>query len=197
MSRYVESIRLDNGVPSRLPYHQARMDQTIREVFGTSCPHKLEGILNEVVPSTAGLIKWRVVYDDKNVTTEFAPYRAKEIVSLKLVHDNEIEYSHKSEDRQAIQKLWEKRGECHDVLIVKDGFVTDSSYANIVFKRLDRWVTPDTCLLKGTMRQFLLDEGIIIQDDIKESDIGRYESFKLINAMLGWNFPARDVSNIN
>lgn len=197
MSRFVESIRLDNGMPSRLAYHQARMDQTISDVFEMPCPYNLEKILREVQPPNAGLVKCRVVYDDKKVTMEFAPYQAKDISTLRLVHDNQIEYSHKSEDRQAIQKLWEKRGECHDVLIVKDGFVTDSSYANIVFKRLDRWVTPDTCLLKGTMRQFLLDEGIIFEDHIKESDIRRYESFKLINAMLGWDFPARDVSNIN
>jgi 4-amino-4-deoxychorismate lyase len=173
------------------------MDQTIKDVFGVTCPHNLELLLTKQRSTMEGVVKCRVVYDHRSVFTEFASYERKHISTLKLVHDNEVSYAHKSEDRQAILSLWEKRGECDDVLIVKNGWITDSSYSNIVFQYLDRWVTPDTCLLEGTMRQFLLDEGIILTERIKEADIGRYKSFKLINALLGWDFPPSDVSNIN
>lgn len=48
------------------------------------------------------------------------------------------------------------------MLIVRDGWVTDTSFTNVVFEDAGGGLyTPETCLLEGTRRQSLLDEGRI------------------------------------
>jgi 4-amino-4-deoxychorismate lyase len=88
------------------------------------------------------------------------------------------------------------RDDCDDILIVKKGNITDSSYSNIVFRRGKNWYTPWSALLKGTMRQNLIDNNKIFQEQIELEDIESFKSFKLINAMLEFDGPEIDVSNI-
>jgi len=82
------------------------------------------------------------------------------------------------------------------VIITKDGFITDSSVANLVFKRKDKWLTPFTYLLNGTQRQFLLDQKIIEEEKITINDLHRYEKVKLINAMLKFDAPEISINQI-
>ena len=74
--------------------------------------------------------------------------------------------------------------------------VTDSSFANIVFKRSKKWYTPWAPLLKGTMRSKLLERNLIQEEEIRLKDIYNFETFKLINAMLEFESPEQDLSNI-
>ena len=78
-----------------------------------------------------------------------------------------------------------QKGEADEILIVKNGFITDISYANIVLKHRDGLITPAHCLLKGTRRQQLLDQGVITEQAINVDDLFRAESVLIINAMLG------------
>jgi len=64
--------------------------------------------------------------------------------------------------------------------------VTDSFAANLLFFDGETWVTPDSPLLKGTKRQFLIDQGIIFEKKIREEDIRNYLKVGLINAMIGF-----------
>lgn len=105
------------------------------------------------------------------------------IESLKLVYDDAISYLHKFEDRSQLDKDFEQRGECDDVLIVKNGMVTDSWQANIVFRKGGEWFTPLPGLLKGTMRESLLDEGRIQEREIYVDEIREFDAFRLINAL--------------
>ena len=82
------------------------------------------------------------------------------------------------------------------MLLVRNGMITDTSYSNIVFRREGEWITPSFCLLKGTMRQYLLDNGKIREEQIAVKDLPRFEKFKLINAMIGWDGEEVNVSNI-
>ena len=95
-----------------------------------------------------------------------------------------------------MNRLYDLRKNCDDVLIVKRGFVTDTSYANIVFKRGKYWYTPWSALLKGTIRAFLLERNLIKEEEIRLEDIKTFESFKLINAMLEFDGPEINISNI-
>lgn len=90
----------------------------------------------------------------------------------------------------------EQKQSCDDILIVKNGFVTDSSISNIIFFDGYKWVTPDTPLLKGTMRQFLLEAAEIKEETITVQNLTTFTSFRLINAMLGFDGPEIDVSKI-
>jgi 4-amino-4-deoxychorismate lyase len=71
-----------------------------------------------------------------------------------------------------------------EILIVKNGLVTDTSFSNIVFYDGSDWITPDPPLLKGTKRTRYLRDGEIRTMKIRSSDISHFEKARLINAML-------------
>lgn len=197
MFRLLESIRLQNGNFHRLSYHQQRMDRSVKELFGERNPINLFESLKEYkLPSKTGLFKCRVVYTKQIESVEFIPYETKPVNSLKVVYDQEIEYEHKYTDRNKIGALFNQRQFCDDILIIKNGFVTDSSYSNVIFYDGVNWITPNTPLLKGTMRQFLLDTAEIKTGPIQVQDISSFKSFRLINAMLAFDGPEIDVSKI-
>ena len=74
---------------------------------------------------------------------------------------------------------------CDEILIVRDGAITDTSYSNVAFFDGRKYVTPDTFLLNGTRRQYLLGTGVLTECRITPSDLGGFERVVLINAMLG------------
>ena len=197
MSRLLESIRLQHGNLHRLSYHQQRMDRSVEELFGQKNSINLfESLKKYKLPSKIGLYKCRVVYTTQIESVEFIPYEVKSVNSLKVVYDQEIEYAHKYTDRNKIGVLFNQRQYCDDILIIKNGFVTDSSYSNIIFYDGINSITPSTPLLKGTMRQFLLDTAEIKAGPISVQDIPSFKSFRLINAMLAFDGPEIDVSKI-
>jgi len=196
MSRLIESIRLEHGRFHRLHFHQARVDRSLVELFQMKGAINLADEFSKQIVPKAGLYKCRVVYREQIETIEFIPYEAKHIQSLKLIHDHEIDYAYKFEDRSRINMLLEQRQFCDDILIIKNGLVTDSSFSNIIFFDGYKWVTPRTPLLKGTMRQFLLEAAEIKEETITIQDIPSFKTFRLINAMLGFDGPEIDVSKI-
>lgn len=197
MSRLIESIRLQDGKFSRLSFHQQRIDRVFREIYLQSSGWDLAKVVADCPKPQHGLYKCRFVYDEATTFVEFVPYTIRSVSTLKIVHDDEIEYAHKFDDRVALNNLWRMRGDCDDVLIIRNGLITDSSYANIVFRSGREWLTPASCLLPGTMRQYLIESGIIKAEKIGESDVKKFDSFKLINALLEWNNPEYPVSNIH
>jgi 4-amino-4-deoxychorismate lyase len=71
-----------------------------------------------------------------------------------------------------------------DIIVIKNGILTDTSIANIAYKINEIWYTPKTPLLNGTTRQRYLDNGIIHEKDIGINDIHKIEEFAILNAML-------------
>lgn len=196
MSLLIESIRLHDGQFHNLFYHEQRMARALRSLFRKNEPVHLEEFLFNAPFPTDGLYKCRVVYDAQSMRKEFVSYEARKIRTVKIVEDDNISYPFKYADRDAINRLFAQRGTCDDVLIVRQGKVTDCSYSNIVFRRGNAWVTPSMPLLEGTMRQQLIDQNKIEAREIEKSDIRSFASFKLINAMLRFDGPEIDVSNI-
>jgi 4-amino-4-deoxychorismate lyase len=131
-----------------------------------------------------GLFKCRIIYSESLQSVEFLPYTLPKISSLKLVVNNQIDYSLKFADRSEIQKMFGKRGLADDVLIVKNGWITDTSFANILFFDGKRWLTPEKPLLKGTQRENLLRQGLIFQADISPANLPDFSKARLINAMI-------------
>jgi 4-amino-4-deoxychorismate lyase len=172
------------------------MIRSLQQVCGIDEDLNLEHFLGELDVPASGLFKCRISYDETTKDVEFIPYQQKKIERIKIVEHDRISYEYKFKDRRVIDKLFELRGDCDDILIVKKGNITDSSYSNIVFRRGKNWYTPWSALLKGTMRQNLLDNNKIFQEQIELEDIESFKSFKLINAMLEFDGPEIDVSNI-
>jgi 4-amino-4-deoxychorismate lyase len=196
MSRLIETIRLLDGKFYNLSYHASRMQRAWKDIFNMNEPWRLDQLLEDQKIPKAGLFKCRVTYDTKLEGITFESYVPKEVMSLKVIHDDAVSYGYKFKDRSVLENHFAKRGKCDDVLIVKDGLVTDTSYANILFKKENEWITPESCLLRGTMRQQLIDKGKIRMERIAVEDISSFEKFKLINSMLLDEGPEIDVSNI-
>ena len=186
MSRLVETIRTEDGQLLNIGFHNERLIRSLYDVFGFKTQINLKKLITVPEAANKGIFKCRVEYDREIRKIEFLPYSIKPVRSLKLVEDNDIDYRYKFVNRSAIDRLMEGRGECDDILIVKNGFITDSSYANVVL--LDQsggWITPSTFLLPGTRRASLLKNGLIKETLITYADLKKYTEVKLINAMLG------------
>ena len=189
----VESMRIEEGVLLNPAWHQERVERTISRYFGkgaSASDYSIKQILASCpLPAelSEGVVKCRLLYsfrgDDFITAVQYQPYVKRSILSLKLVN-GDPEYSFKYADRAAIEELLKGRGEYDDVIIVKNGLLTDASAANITLPRGGRWYTPATPLLQGTTRARLIEEGRLIPVDITPADLPRYEGVKLINAML-------------
>lgn len=196
MSLLIESIKLLDGQFHNLFYHEQRMNRALKMLCGVHENFDLEEFLQLIEKPKQGLYKCRVVYDDQSREVEFVPYQPKVINNLRIVEHDRISYEFKFQNRKLIDRLFELRKDSDDILIVKKGYITDSSYANIVFRRGKKWFTPWSALLKGTMRTKLLERNLISEEEIRVEDINSFESFKLINAMFEFDAPEIEVTNI-
>jgi len=195
MSRFLESIAIVEGQIQRLSWHQLRMDRTLN-AYHKGATLDLNAAINEAASGYTGKVKCRVLYDERIDEVQFSPYVAREISTLRLVRNDTIDYAFKFADRTNIIRLMEQRANCDDILIVRKGLITDSSIANIVFRRGEQWFTPRQPLLKGTMREHLLDKRMLTEADIRPDDVKNYNGYKLINAMVAFAAEEYPVSNI-
>lgn len=181
---FSEVIKICNGKIFNLPAHIERMNFTLQYFFGSTIPFSLK---DEDIPLEfrEGLVKCRIVYSLENLEIEYSHYKFRDINSLKIIHDNSIDYSFKYADRTAFERLMTQKENCDDILIVKNGFVTDTSFTNVVFESDKGLFTPSTYLLPGTKRQTLLKERVIKEKVIRIEDIEDYRKLYLINAMMG------------
>ena len=176
--------------------HNERFNRSRRELLGIQEESSLEVLVILPGDLPPGKIKCRIVYSREIESITFTPYILKKLQSLQLIEDDFIDYAYKFHDRHPLEKL-SQNITADDILIVKNGFITDTSYANIVFWDGIKWLTPAWPLLAGTMRSKLLQEGKIQTEEIKKSDIRFFKSAKIINAMIGLEeSPSIPVRNI-
>ena len=71
-----------------------------------------------------------------------------------------------------------------DILIVKNGLITDTSYSNIILYNGKEWFTPKSFILNGVKRQYLLNTGKVKEIKITLENLKNFEKISLINAML-------------
>ena len=180
-----ETIAFEDGRPERLDYHQERMNQGMRDYFGKSDnPFQLSTLLECPPGYLAGKVKCRMDYHPAGYQIAFERYTIRPIQSLRLVKDNHIRYEYKFVDRKALQKCLAAKGTADEVIIVRKGLITDSSFANLVFRCPDgSLVTPEFPLLKGTMRQFYIDNKIVLPAEIHKGNLRDFTHVTLINSM--------------
>jgi 4-amino-4-deoxychorismate lyase len=163
-----------------LDYHNERLNRTRRELFGCSDILNISDYIK--IPSKK-LLKCKIVYADDVIDIEFAPYTKKEIKSLKLMTENNIDYKYKYANRESINELYEQKGDFDDIIVVQNGFITDTSIANIAVFLDDKWLTPDKPLLKGTCRQRYIESGLLQTADITVGMLKNAKKIAVLNAM--------------
>jgi len=185
MSSFLETIKILDAKIYNLSYHQKRYESVLRS-FGIESFKNLEDYIVDIPQNF--LYRCRVVYDlEHNISVTYHSYKKRDIKSLKIVYADQLEYNKKYLDRTILNRMYEKRERCDDVLIVKNSFLTDTTIANIALLKDGIWYTPINSLLEGTTKRRLLDEGKIVQKDILISDIYTYERVALLNAMIDFD----------
>src|SRR5665647_2632970 len=89
----------------------------------------------------------------------------------------------KMADRTDYQNVFSKRDNCDDVLLVKNGLLTDTSYCNIALFDGVQWFTPKTPLIQGVNRAQLLADGRLLAKDIKLDELLNFQRISLFNAL--------------
>lgn len=183
MSLLFETIKVKNKTLLNLEYHNARLNKSRKDLLG--CTDFID--LREEISVPKGIsndvFKCRVLYSREVEQIQFIPYTMRQIRTIKIVECDTIEYYYKFADRKIFSNLMESV-EADDILIIKNGMVTDTSFSNIIFFDGTNWITPETPLLQGTKRDKLLKEKIIYERSITKNDLQRFEKAALINAMI-------------
>lgn len=183
MKRFIETIKIVDGQFQAVDWH-------IRRVIHTSVSYGASVNIDRAFSAlpeccSQGVFKCRIVYDTEIRNVSFSPYSKRSVKSLKIVDGDNLDYSFKYEDRSQLDSLRELRDGCDDIIIVQNGFLTDTSYTNIVLENSDGLFVPDTYLLNGTMRQRLLADKIVTECPVRTCDLKYYDRIILINAMIG------------
>lgn len=189
MYQLFESIRSQGGKLFLMDYHQKRMAKSYRSFYGNSCPFVLDKIIQPV--DLNDVYKIQFFYDESNFKIKISLYQSKIIETLKLIEIGEFNYGEKRTNWTLIDHFFEQRENCDDILMLKKGWLTDLSYANILLWNGTHWVTPADPLLHGVQRQYLLDQQKIIAQRIHKNELNKFSHFQWINALNPFDFHNR------
>lgn len=184
MCQFIETIRIENGKALNLGFHNYRFNKTRRDVFECNLPVNLADYIQpgEYTERT----QCRIEYQDEVEKVEYQPYTIRPVNNLRMVTSDGLDYTYKSGNRQKLDELFKQKGEADDILIIRDGFLTDTSIANIALWNGEQWETPEKPLLEGTMRASLLGKGLIVPAAIRPHDLSHYSLIRLFNAMISF-----------
>jgi len=96
---------------------------------------------------------------------------------------------HKTDRRELLDTARSSRSDCDEVLLLNEnGQLTEGSYNSLVVKLDGQLVTPPlSCgLLRGVLREELLERGEISERILYPDDLERVEEMWLINSVRGW-----------
>ena len=174
---YIETILITNKIEN-LKFHNIRMNKTRKNFYNLE-PIDLKEYI-EIIPNK----RVRVVYEKKIKKIEYFDLNKREFNKLKVVECDNIEYSYKSENREKLNSL--KVNGYDEVIIVKNGLVTDTTISNLAFFDGKEWHTPKNPLLKGTKREELIQKGFLKEKDIKIDNVKNYKKVVMMNAIIGF-----------
>ncbi|HON02666.1 MAG TPA: aminotransferase class IV [Paludibacteraceae bacterium] len=197
MYRFIESIKLLDGIFYRLKFHQKRMNICSELFYPNDDFIHLQSALTDSHPPQKGLFKCKITFESKILKIEYLPYKKKEINSLRIVHTEIESRPYKKEDRTDFNAAFDMRGNYDDVLLMKNGLLTDTSICNIALFDGFSWQTPTKPLIYGVNRANLLEEGKIFEKDIKLSDLQNYSAIRLFNALIEFGEIELNISNIH
>ncbi len=184
MCLFIETIRIEDGKVYNLDYHIERFNRTRAAFWKGSIPIDLRALVSPQL--LAGIYKCRVVYGREIEEITYVPYQMRDVSSLRLVVADTVDYTYKSTNREKLNALYAQRKMADDILIVKEGCLTDTSIANIALYDGHTWFTPARPLLRGTKRAELLDRKLIVEKDIPQISLKDYSHIMLFNAMIDW-----------
>lgn len=185
-TRCIETIRVENRKIYNLKYHNERLNHTRIQLWNYEDKWDLEKLI--VIPEdlTPARYKLRIAYKQQIEDIRWEPYTQRKINSIKLVHDDHVDYAYKYDQRDYLTQLFGLRDQADEILIVKNQMITDAYFYNVAFYDGSHWYTPNTPLLPGTQRAFLLETGKIKSKSISVASLANFTSLRLFNALTPW-----------
>ena len=184
-----ETLCIENGQVQNLALHQQRYENSLREFYAGQ-PYDIFSIAKILQKNTAlwanlqsPIIRCRIDYNATQYHLQCFPYQRKTYQRFHPVICDDIDYHLKYSDRAIFNELLKQKGDCDEIIIVKQGKITDCTIGNLILRQGSQWFTPDSPLLIGTQRSKLLQERKIIEREILLSDLHLYQEIRLINAL--------------
>ncbi len=191
-SYFLETIKALDGEVYNLSYHQERLESVL-----DSLKHAKNYELNSLLsPPKKGLYRCRVIYNAQEINISYIEYRKREVRSFKLIYDDTIIYDKKYAKRDLLDRHFAQREDADEIIVVKNGLITDTSIANIALYDGKRWFTPKSPLLKGTTRRRYIEEGKILEADIAVDALKSYKKLALMNAMIDFDIITENIRKI-
>ena len=184
MCPFIETIRIEDGKIYNINYHTERCNRTRAAFWQDVADIDLGEFISP--QSLEGIWKCRIVYGKAIEEITYVPYQRRKVSSLRLVTSDTIDYTYKSAHREELNALYAQKGMADDILIVRNGYLTDTSIANVALYDGDTWFTPAHPLLRGTKRSEFLDRQLIVEKDIPQICLKDYSHIMLFNAMIDW-----------
>ena len=181
MYQFFETIRYENGQLFLLELHQKRIARTFELIYGTKPFFDVRELTFEM-PKDVCLHRCRISYNQTSFSVAFYVYQKMHPKVISFYNAGDYTYTVKAEDRGFINNAV-TYSKTDDVIFLKNGFLTDSSYANLAFYDGQNWYTPTTCLLNGVKRQYLLANKKLKEIPIQVADLTHFTQIALINAM--------------
>lgn len=197
MCLFIETICYEQGNFQQIGLHNDRFNRTRQQFFWIQTNSQLELLLSVPAHLNNETVKCSVTYGIEIVNIEYNLYKIRPVHSLQMVSCDTIDYSYKYSDRTSINTLFELRGQSDDILIIKDGLITDTSYANIIFRKDEIWYSPKNPLLRGTRLGNYIREGRVTPALLHPKDLTLFSEARIINAMISIeNSPVIPIENI-
>lgn len=183
MSLLFETIKCQNRQLHNTFYHNQRVSRTLENLFGIVGDFDFENTIEIPDWVGEGLYRCRVIYGEKISKVEFFEYEFKHPKVVQIDEYQSFKYDFKYEDRSRFRHLLKLYPNADDVIITQNGLLTDATYANLAFFDGTKWYTPNTYLLLGTKREYLLDNQLITEEEIAVKDLIKFKRISFINAM--------------
>lgn len=180
---FFTTIKLNNGVFDLLDFHLNRIQKTIEKHFQQAPKLNSNLVTHLAEKHPNGLFRVRVNFDSEIKDIQVFPYQIKELEKIRIVENARLDYSLKYSDRSYFDAILANYSGYDDILFTQNGFLTDTTFCNLILKKNGQWFTPKTYLLPGIKRQFLLEQKQIEETDISIKDLTKFEEICFINAM--------------
>ena len=186
MCQLFETIKVKHNKLQHIVYHNSRVNNSRKLLFHSKHSWDLSEIIRIPELDHNTIYRCRFLYAKEPYGFEFIPYIPRVVKRLYLVDCGDLDYSFKYSNRSTLEKLKSNTpdSETSDILLLKNGLITDTSFSNIVLFDGINWCTPATPLLNGTKREYYIDKKIILKRKITTADLYKYRKARLINAML-------------
>lgn len=186
-----ETIAIIDGQPQNLYFHQQRMDFAFKYYLNVPNNVLLADIIQPPADFCQGLVRCRIEYNQFQQRINYFPYTPREIRRFQCVYTQNLDYRFKYNDRIQLDQL--NAGNCDEIIIINNGWVSDCRIGNLLFCKNHRWFTPADYLLKGTQLAALLAQQRVEPVHISATTLFDYDKIMVINALNPFN-EARSVA---